>query len=34
MVHWTEKHLKKSFKNKMEYPLEFIDKCLYAYQSH
>lgn len=31
MVHWTEKHLKKSFKNKMEYPQEFIDKCLYAY---
>ena len=31
MVHWTEKQLKKSFKNKMEYPQEFIDKCLYAY---
>ena len=31
MVHWSEKHLKESFKNKMEYPQEFIDKCLYAY---
>ena len=31
MVHWSEKHLKESFKNKMEYPQEFIDKCLCVY---